>query len=490
MKKFFEKHDLFKLAGIFVLISIILSWIVPYAYYYNGNIMGNNGELSWIFDFKSNPMSGRSPIGLFDWSLLSLLGFSYFTALFVFLFIVAGFYKFLGNTTVYQVWTDRIAKKFEGKEKVLIILSTLVFAMFAGVATDPFITVLMIPFVITIFSKLKVDKISALSATFGGVLVGLFGATHSTKIVGSLINTSYGMGSANVTLGFERISVIILFVVALLLLVYFAISRLSKKDAPVTDMFASEKIKTNGDAKKVRVNVTPLAILMVLLLVIAILAYIPWSGTFGVTIFKDLASDMVKFDKLFHIPIFSLILGTSFKEFGEVDLFAICGYIFVIVLFIKIIYHISMDKIIDSFGEGFKRFGKTFAVLAVVYTVLLANYYFPTIPALVDAILGLGKNFVTLFISGALTSLFTVDFQNTVSLVGSVFATFKDAEAAALILQTSSGIVSFIAPTSAILMVGLSMLDIKFKEYFKYIWKFVIALTVVTLIVLAIIIYA
>lgn len=494
MKKFFEKHDLFKLAGLFVLISIILSWLVPYAYYNAGNIFGANGELDWNFVVEAgrHPLDNRNPIGLFDWSSYSLLGFWYFTALFIFAFIVAGFYKFLGNTTVYQTWTDRIANTFKGKEKLLIVISTVFFAMFAGVASDPFITLMIIPFVITIFSKLKVNKLSALSATFGGVLVGLFGATHSSKIVGSLINTSYGLGSANVTLGFERVSVIILFIVALILITYFAIAEFSnKKGEAVTDLFACSEAKENKTkAKKKRVNTLPLIILVGLLFVITIVGYIPWSDMFGVSLFKDIASSMLKFDKFFNIPLFQIILGTSFKEFGNLDLFGICGYIFVIVLLIKIIYHIPMDKIIDSFGEGFKSFGKTFVVLAVVYAVLEFNVLFSTIPAIVDLIFGLGKNLGTMFVSGALTNVFTVDFQYTVSLVGSAFATYKDANVAALILQTSSGIISFIAPTSAILMVGLSMLDIKFKDYFKYIWKFLIALTVITLIVLAILIYA
>ena len=75
----------------------------------------------------------------------------------------------------------------------------------------------------------------------------------------------------------------------------------------------------------------------------------------------------------------------------------------------------------------------------------------------------------TLFVSGLYTNLFTVDFQYTVTMVGSVFAQFKDANVAALILQATNGIIKFFAPTSAILMVGLSMLDIKYKDYFKYI---------------------
>ena len=485
MKKLFEKHDLFKLAGIFVLLTLIMSWFIPYSYYQNGTIYGIDGAFKW-----SANMDYKHVVGLFDWSSHSLLGFWYFTALFMFIIVVAGLYKFLSSTIAYQALTDKVANIFKGKEKILVAVSTLLFAMFAGVATDPFITLIFIPFVIAVFSKLKTDKLTALSSTFGGVLVGVFGATYSTNIVGSLVDSTYGLGAANVQFGFERAAVIVLFVVAYLLITYFAISRLSKKDTPVVDIFAEEEVKTTKKTKTVKVSVVPMAIFLGLLFVIAILAYIPWSNSFGISFFSDLYNDIIEYDKFFGTTIFLNVLGESFKAFGDLDLLAICAYIFVFILIVKIIYHIPFDKIIDSFGDGIKRVGKSLVVLIVVYTVLEFSILFPTIPAVVSAILGLGNNLFTLFASGLYTNLFTVDFQYTVTMVGSAFAKFSDANVAALILQATNGIIKFFAPTSAILMFGLSMLDIKYKDYFKYIWKFLLAITVVTLIVLAILVYA
>ena len=101
----------------------------------------------------------------------------------------------------------------------------------------------------------------------------------------------------------------------------------------------------------------------------------------------------------------------------------------------------------------------------------------------------LGTNVVTLFVSGFVTSLFTVDIQYTCGLIGSLFAAASDANAAALTLQAAYGVFSFIAPTSIILMFGLSFLDIKYKDYFKFIWKFMLALLVIVIAILAIIMY-
>lgn len=33
MKKFFEKHDLFKLVGIFVIIAVLLTWLVSSSFF-------------------------------------------------------------------------------------------------------------------------------------------------------------------------------------------------------------------------------------------------------------------------------------------------------------------------------------------------------------------------------------------------------------------------------------------------------------------------
>jgi uncharacterized ion transporter superfamily protein YfcC len=101
----------------------------------------------------------------------------------------------------------------------------------------------------------------------------------------------------------------------------------------------------------------------------------------------------------------------------------------------------------------------------------------------------MGENIFTLFIGGGIASIFAIDFQFVFGLVGNLFATFQNTELAAFILQVAYGFVGFIAPTSAILMLGLSMLDIKFKDYFKGIWKFLLALLIVIFVVIAILMY-
>lgn len=490
MKKFFEKHDLIKLTGICVLLVVILSWIISSGFFTSGVIS---------YD-KINR------IGIFDLTTYSLLTVMYYFLVFMFIFVVSGFYKFLGSLDAYDRLTGKIASIFSGKEKLFVAISTLVFACLSGISTEHIVLLAIIPFAITILSKLKVDKITGLIATFGGILIGILGATYSTSIVGHLVDTSYGL---SVSYGFELVTVVVLFAIAYLLLTYFAFARMNKAKvnsaiALLEDPFA-RPIKVEGDTKgkkkakkEKKVSTVGLSILLIITFVVLILAFIGWNAAFGIETFTD-AYNWTKEATIFDQEIFAYILGIHegsnvvqnvFVAFGSWDLLLASGLILISALLIKLVYHVPFDKMLDEFGEGFKKSGKTVFVALMVYVVWILSVVFPTMPSLVAKIIeGLGTNIGTLFASGALTSLFVVDFQYVVSMVGSLYANFANVNVAALILQTSYGIIQFIAPTSLVLMVGLSMLNVKFKDYFKFIWKFLLAMLVVVIIILAILMY-
>ena len=84
MKKFFEKHDLFKMVMIVLLLVVLFSWIMPYTFF--------NGT-----DFVTQEITR---VGLFDISTYSMLGFYYFTTVFIFLFVVAGLLVYLGSRKI------------------------------------------------------------------------------------------------------------------------------------------------------------------------------------------------------------------------------------------------------------------------------------------------------------------------------------------------------------------------------------------------------
>ena len=480
MKKLCEKHSLLVGALITLLIAAIFSWIFPEAYYSNGSL-----GLSYAEKFGFFASTASDPkVGLFDITTYGQLVIYYFTTIFVFAFVVAGFYKLLGTTGAYQKLTNNIAKKFEGKEKLFVAIVAFVLASLSGISTEQFALFALIPFVVTILSKLKVDKISGVSATFGAILVGILGSTYSVKITGQLANTSTGIG---VSYGNELLSTIILFAIAYILLMFFTITRMSKVEGSknaslIEDPFKGEEIK---EKELKNVKTLPMIIALIVLAISLILAYIGWETAFGVTVFTD-AFNWIKNATLFDSNVYYNVLGKTLAEFGSWDLFIGGGLILIASLIIKILYRIPFSKVCEEFVAGFKAIGKSLALLVVVYTVLEISVIYPRIPGIVSMILGMGTNIATIFISGILTTIFAVDFQYVVSLIGGAFTSFSNLNAAAFALQAAYGLVSFIAPTSAILVFGLSLFDISLKDWFKHIWKFLLGLLVVIIIILII----
>lgn len=463
MKKFFEKHDLFKMAVIVLLLAVVFSWIMPYTFY--------NGD-----SFDSS--QGISRIGIFDLSTYSSLGFYYFTTFFILLFVVGGFYRFLGNIPAYQKMTDKIAAVFKGKEKVLAIISIVIYAILASVTSGYFAVIALLPLSMTIMSKVKYDKVTALASTVGGILIGTLCATYCTHVAGMIVSV-FQTEYLN-----QLLPLVILAVVSLAGLSFFTVKRIDNPDKEnmLEDAFAPKTVKATKS------SVVGVAVVLAITMIITVLAFIAWEDSFKVTLFADFLKN-VKETSVFGFNLFGSLLGENALAFGKWDGFTLTGLIALATLVLQLIYRVPFDTVIDSFSAGFKKINKTIVLLLVVYAVLVVSVVFPTVPYIVSGIAKLGSNVFTWFLTAIVTSIFGIDMQYVATLGGSYLASVGNNSVAALALQTGYGLVQFISPTSIILVLGLSLMDIKFKDYFKFIWKFLLGLLVVTLIVLAVIAY-
>jgi len=97
---------------------------------------------------------------------------------------------------------------------------------------------------------------------------------------------------------------------------------------------------------------------------------------------------------------------------------------------------------------------------------------------IVNAINGLSENFNVLTATGnsIVTSIFYNDFNSLSSAFTSLYTNF-DATVlpiAAFSIQTIFALISVFVPTSIFLMAGLKYLDLPYKEWIKFIWKFIL----------------
>lgn len=482
MKKFFEKHDLFKLVGICLLVVVAFTWFLKQGDFATGK-------------FAVDTALNR--IGLFDVVTYGCTVIDIYFVNIVFVFAVAGFYKFLGSLSAYRELTNRIASAFKGKEKIFVAISILVFACLAGLLNEYFVLIALVPFMISILSNLKVDKVTGVAATFGGIMIGLLGSTYSNVsavFVNAQVNNGKGLG-----LGYanELMGTLILFAIAYILLTYLTFARMnavSKKkdvaflDDPFVTVVEEKTSKKKKDSKGV--SILPIAIILGVLFLNLVLGFISWTGAFNIATFSDMFKTISE-ATLFggDVQYVSVILGSVLRAFGEWDLITFIALMLMAALIIKIVYHVPFDKMIEEFGEGAKKITGSVVILIMLYSVLLFSINFMTFTHIVKIITNAGNNIFTIFSSGLVTGVFANDFLYAANTLATFVTGFKDPAVAGLALQAASGLVAFVAPTSIALMFGLSMLDVKYKDWFKYIWKFALAMLVVILIVLAILVY-
>ena len=163
----------------------------------------------------------------------------------------------------------------------------------------------------------------------------------------------------------------------------------------------------------------------------------------------------------------------------------------VLLLFVKIIYRIKLDDFIEEAIDGLRKMAKPALLMFLIFTVFVFIYWTPFTYTLSKGLIGETFNPFLTAVSGFVSALFHLDFGYTSYLLGELMTTNfgNSLDVGFLIYVTMNGMVQIIAPTSALLFIGLSYLDLPYKNWMKGIWKFFIALFILLFIIFALLAY-
>jgi uncharacterized ion transporter superfamily protein YfcC len=234
-------------------------------------------------------------------------------------------------------------------------------------------------------------------------------------------------------------------------------------------------------------RVWPLVVTFVLLLILVLLAFFPWTSVFEITWFEDATKAFTEFE-LFGFPLFGKLFGT-FNAFGgwmSTDLFM---PIIFFILMLSLIYKVSLSEVFEGFGEGAKKALAPAGMVLVIYTILVLVTYHPFQLTIYKAVLGITKGFniITATIVGILAGLFNGDgayaYQSVLPYFTSVVTNTEIYSSVAVLFQSMYGLTMFVAPTSLVLMSVLTYLDIPFTKWLKAIWKFLLEYFAIIIIV-------
>ena len=261
-----------------------------------------------------------------------------------------------------------------------------------------------------------------------------------------------------------------------------------------------KKTNTKGlaiahDVKKVsekkQVSGIPFVVILVLTMIVAILGMYNWYYAFGIDVFNNLYDNIMKV-KIGDFPIFEhLFSGSSqFGYWSNVDFIALVIFASMLIAWL---YKVKVNDYIEAFIGGVKKWLPT-AIYAVLASVIFSVVYQAlssqtgTIVDTINAkIFELSDGFNVVF-TGAASLIGSFFFNDLYYLLYdmSSFISGYDATTlpiAGLLVQSVYGVAMLIFPTSVVLIAGLSLFNVSYKQWMKYIWKFALIAFLLVLLV-------
>lgn len=482
MKKMFKEHNLVSILSIMLLVVVLLSWFVPTGSFATGGTF-SEGE--------------TGPIGLVHFFYGFTFGIQNCSIQLAFLAMIGIFYGIVTQTEMYKTLVSNLAKLGKKNPIVVALVISFVIALLASLLNNTLVLVVFMPLLVTVLRRMGFDKISAFATTFGSILVGVLGATIGTEgLIGFVEYIGYGGSEATITTEiYVRIGVLLLSYILFSFFQVIYMKKLNfKKEALVEDdAFAVEEPKKSGK------KTWPMALLLVVLLIYAVLGFVSWS-TFEIDIFDKFHTDLMEF-AIFDYPIIQNILGSSLPNlsyelvpaFGTWYLFTYSIVLFIVSIIAAVVSRMKLSDLFTNAWNGLKKFLRPMLFILLAYLVFVFLYWSPIIPTIINEI---GRHFdafnpFIVTIQAFLGSIFNSDFAYlgfTLSYsLGSY--TGNEGNIVYLIYSTIYGLVQFVTPISVFLLFGLSYMNLSYSKWIKYIWKFFVGMLVCLVVIFALLAY-
>lgn len=441
VKGFFEKYDILGVLFLLFCFLIVLSWIIKPGSFLEGTLMWGEAIV---------------PLGFFDIlraPLASIVNASHFVFFFL---LVGGLYGVLNQTGIYDDMVKRMAKRL-GDKTVLIV--TLFFVLMGTITGNFLLLFVLVPFFMAVVLVNKHDKITALAVTIGAMLIGnMVGIFHS--IIVSTFKFYYEIEFSNNLI--EKLIVLGLFTGLYLMW----INKRKEKKKEMIPLYEEKKGKTK--LEQIRI----LSIISIVFIAFLAVVMYDWFYAFNIEAVQQASESITQNEYA------SKILG-NFNAFGSWSIYDISVILFLYILVIMFIFQMKYVKVSEGFIWGAKQMIKP----ALFFGLTLIAYYSIMITQgesnIYNSIVGF---FFNLFqdievIAYAFSSLIGSLFYNNMGEM--IFATTNFAAPAvvtansfiALTITIFYGLGLLFVPTSGFLVVGLSMLDISYCKWLKYIYK-------------------
>lgn len=407
-----------------------------------------------------------------------------------FILIIGGFLGVITETGALDIGIASVIKKNKGKEKRLIPLLMILFAIGGttyGMAEE---TIAFYPLLIPIMIGVGFDTITAVAVILVGSQIGCLASTVNPFATGVASDT------AGISIADGIVWRLVFLVVMVAISIFYVYSYATKIEKNPEKSFVYSQRKENLELFKIpesseAMTKKQLYILWIFILTffIMILSLIPW-GDFGIKIFEQFN------DALLGLPV----IGGLFRHaspFGTWYFSEITMLFFVSSVLIGVVYGMSEDKFLEVFLKGSADLIGVALICAVSRGIqIIMNDGLITATILHWGEIGLKGLSPQLFIT--LTYLFYLPMSflipGTSSLAGATMgllgpmAEFVHVRSHLVItaFQAASGVLNLFTPTSGVVMGALAIARIDIIVWIKFLAKLILIVILMSIVILVI----
>ena len=487
-KKGFKMPSSYTVLYILIIILAIMTWIIP-----AGEYEKNQAGQLLAGTYKTVQSNPQGIYDIFMAPVYGLIGNKLTTGsigVAFFILIIGGFLGVITETGALDIGIASVIRKNKGKEKRLIPLLMILFAIGGttyGMAEE---TIAFYPLLIPIMIGVGFDTVTAVAVILVGSQIGCLASTVNPFATGVASDT------AGVSIADGIVWRLVFLVVMLAISILYVYRYATKIEKNPEKSFVYSQRKEDLEFFKIPENSSTMTkkqlyILWIFILTffIMILSLIPW-GDFGIKIFQQFN------DALLGLPV----IGGLFRHaspFGTWYFSEITMLFFVSSVLIGVVYRMSEDKFLEVFLKGSADLIGVALICAVSRGIqIIMNDGLITATILHWGEIGLKGLSPQLFIT--LTYLFYLPMSflipGTSSLAGATMgllgpmAEFVHVRSHLVItaFQAASGVLNLFTPTSGVVMGALAIARIDIIVWIKFLAKLILLVIFMSIVILVI----
>lgn len=490
-KKKFSMPSSFTVLFLIIVAIAILTWFIPAGTYDMddaGNIISGTyhaveSHPQGIWDIFMSPVKGmlgtETTPGAIEVSL--------------FILVVGGFLGVVTKTGALDAGIASIVKSYKGKEKKLIPILMLIFAIGGttyGMAEE---TMAFYPLIIPVMVGVGFDTLIAVAIVLVSSQIGVLASTvnpFATGVASQALGISPGDGII-----WRLIFFVVMYAVSTFYVYRYAIKVEKNPEASLVAAQKEENLQhfdIPEDQQEMNARQRNVMILFALSFLIMILGLIPWTSLrANWTIFESLNSFLV------NLPFIGPLLGSTMVPLGEWYFQEITMLFFLMAVIIGLLYRMPEGEIVDTFIDGAKDLLSVALVVAIARGIqVVMNDGMITATILHWGEKGLSGLSPVLFT--ILTYIFYIPMSflipstsglaaATMGIMGPL-GTFSDVPQHLVVTayQAASGFINLITPTSGVVMGALAIARIDVSIWWKFMFKLMAIVFILSCVLLGI----